>query len=307
MRWSVALRAGCVAAAVMVCGAGAASAQDAEAEVSDSEAIAPAPSEEKTWYENLILMLLPIDELPSLETSPSRESMGALGISLPDIAPPLSFDMLSGGTRPDPILLYAGFDIWRFGLAGYGGMQWAPGRQNNDGFILRLFGSGGLERFTAGTKTYSTQIFRAAVLPGWQFKRGSFVLQLFAGPDAEIHVLTPDIPATRLRGLNFGARVAADLWWEPTSRTMLASSISATTIGKSYSARGAAGWRFFERFWAGPEISTSRDEFSTQHRFGAHLTGFRTAGLEWSAAAGYLTDSFGRHGAYGRIGAAVRQ
>ena len=133
------------------------------------------------------------------------------------------------------------------------------------------------------------------------------MLQVFAGPDTEIHVLTPDIPSAKLRGLNFGARVAADMWWEPTTRIMLTSSLSATTIGTGYSARGAAGLRLFDRFWTGPEISTSSDEFSTQYRVGAHLTGFRTADIEWSAAAGYLTDSFNRDGIYGRIGVAVRQ
>lgn len=293
MRWDVVLRALCVAAAFTACGAGLAIAQDAELDAIDSEAF--ASSSAKSWFDALTSSSS-IEMLPSFEAGP-----------LFNAPLPLAFDMLSGGAKPDHYLFYAGFDIWRFGLAGYGGIQWAPGKQSNDGFILRLVGSDGIERFNAGTKTFNTQIFRAAVLPGWQFKRGSFVLQVFAGPDTEIHVLTPDIPSAKLRGLNFGARVAADMWWEPTSRTMLTSSLSATTIGNGYSARGAAGWRLFERFWAGPEIATSADEFSKQYRIGVHLTGFRTADVEWSAAAGYLMDSFNRNGAYGRIGVAVRQ
>ena len=292
MRWGVAFRALCVIAAV-VCGASRASAQDADVNAIDSEAY--SPSAVQSWWAALTAS-------SSIEMLPSFE-----GIPLLEAPLPLAFDMLRGGAKPDQFLFYAGFDIWRFGLAGYGGMQWAPGKQNDDGFILRVFASDGVERYSAGTKAFSTQIFRAAVLPGWQFKRGSFLLQVFAGPDTEIHVLTPDILSAKLRGLHFGARVAVDAWWEPTSKTMLAASASTTTIGTSYSARGAAGVRLFDRFWTGPEIATSADEFSRQYRVGAHLTGFRTADIEWSAAAGYLTDSFNRSGAYGRIGVAVRQ
>ena len=101
--------------------------------------------------------------------------------------------------------------------------------------------------------------------------------------------------------------MATELWWEPMPEIMLASAFSASTNATSHSARAAAGWRLFDQFWMGPEISASRDEFSAQYRIGAHLTGFRLAALEWSAAAGYVTDSFHRGGVYGRIGVLTRQ
>jgi hypothetical protein len=80
-----------------------------------------------------------------------------------------------------------------------------------------------------------------------------------------------------------------------------------STNAASHSARAAAGWRVLDQFWAGPEISVSRDEFSTQVRAGAHLTGFKFAVFEWSAAVGYVTDSYRRNGVYGRIGVLTRQ
>jgi Cellulose biosynthesis protein BcsS len=83
--------------------------------------------------------------------------------------------------------------------------------------------------------------------------------------------------------------------------------LSASTNATSYSARAAAGWRVLDRYWAGPEISASSDAFSKQVRIGAHLTGFRFDALEWSVAAGYVTDSFHRSGVYGRIGVLTRQ
>jgi hypothetical protein len=214
---------------------------------------------------------------------------------------------LSGGTKVDHVLLYAGFDLWRYGRTGYGGFYWAPGGLNNDGFITRLFVSGGVERYDAGQKRFNTNIVRAAPLAGWRLSQGTLELKVFAGPELENRVLTPDIPTAKYRGTQLGARVAAELWWEPMPDMMLTSAFSASTNATSHSARVAAGWRVLDQFWLGPEISASSDAFSTQVRIGAHLTGFRLAALEWSVAAGYVQDSFHRGGVYGRIGVLTRQ
>jgi hypothetical protein len=216
-------------------------------------------------------------------------------------------DGLSGGTKVDRVLLYAGFDIWRFGRAGYGGFYWAPDGLNNDGFITRLFVSGGVERYDAGSRRFSTDIVRAAPLAGWRFSRGTLELKVFAGPELENRVLTPDVPTATYRGTHVGARLSGELWWEPMPEMMLTSALSASTNATSQSVRAAAGWRVLDRYWAGPEISASSDAFSKQVRIGAHLTGFRFDALEWSVAAGYVTDSFHRSGVYGRIGVLTRQ
>ena len=88
---------------------------------------------------------------------------------------------------------------------------------------------------------------------------------------------------------------------------MLTSAFYARTIARSYGARLAAGWRVFDAFWLGPEMSGSRDEFSRQTRVGLHVTGLQSGAVEWSAAAGFVRDSFGRSGVYTRVGAALRQ
>ena len=46
---------------------------------------------------------------------------------------------------------------------------------------------------------------------------------------------------------------------------------------------------------------------ASKFEIGAHLTGFRFDALEWSAAVGYVTDSYHRGGVYGRIGVLTRQ
>jgi hypothetical protein len=130
---------------------------------------------------------------------------------------------------------------------------------------------------------------------------------VFTGLAVENRRLAPDNPADTLSGTRFGARIAAELWWQPTRATMLATSASATTIGAEYSARAAGGWRLLDRFWAGPEVSISSDAYSTQYRVGAHITGFKTGTLEWSIATGFVEDSFHRTGMYGRLGVFRRQ
>jgi hypothetical protein len=214
---------------------------------------------------------------------------------------------LSGGSKPEHFLFYGGFDIWRFGRTGYGGFYWAPDKLNNDGFIVRLFVSDGRERYDADSKRFNTDIVRASLLPGWRFKQGEFEIKFFAGPELENRRFDPDVPTAKLRGTHLGARVAAELWWEPDRLTMVASSFSKGTIANAWSVRGATGWRVLDQFWAGPEISASGDEFSRQVRLGAHVTGFKLEAFEWSAAAGYVQDSFGRNGVYGRIGVLTRQ
>jgi hypothetical protein len=229
----------------------------------------------------------------------------ALAQALEPDTPPA--DGLSGGTKVERVLLYAGFDIWRYGRTGYGGFYWAPDGLNNDGFITRLFVSRGVERYDAGARRFSTDIVRAAPLAGWRLSQGTLELKVFAGPELENRVLTPDVPTATYRGTQLGARVATELWWEPVPELMLTSAFSASTNATSHSARAAAGWRVSDRFWTGPEISASGDAFSKQVRIGAHLTGFRLDALEWSVAAGYVTDSFHRSGVYGRIGVLTRQ
>src|SRR4051794_35284911 len=156
----------------------------------------------------------------------------------PDLeaTPPAS--ELSGGAKPEHFLFYSGFDIWRFGRAGFGGFYAAPDGLDNDGFIVRLFASGGRERYDTGAKHFSTDILRGSLLPGWRFNERGFELKGFAGLGLGQRIPTPAPPAAEAPKALIGARVAAETWWEPLSGTMLTSSLSATTNFNGWSARG---------------------------------------------------------------------
>jgi len=216
-------------------------------------------------------------------------------------------EQLSGGAAPERFLLFGGFDIWRFGFTGYAGLHWAPRSLDMDGFVLRVFASEGIELYDGSSIRYRTAIFRASVLPGWQFKRGKLEVRLFAGPDFERDEFSPRSLYQQPVLNSLGLRGAIDLWWEPSAATMLSASASATTIAAGYNARIAAGWRVFDAGWVGPELMVSADRFSQQYRAGLHLTGFRTSTLEWSFAAGIVQDNFHRTGSYGRISLVARR
>jgi len=219
----------------------------------------------------------------------------------------LESDDLIGGATPERFLFYSGFDLWTFGYAGYAGAQWAPDSLNRDGFVLSAFVSDGIERFDTPTTRYRTAILRAAILPGWRFKRGNLEVKVFAGPDFEHDAFSPARAYHLPYRNSVGARAAVDLWWEPSALTMLSASASVTTIAGGYSARMAGGWRVFETGWIGPEIAVSSDRYSRQYRVGAHFTGLRTGAFEWSLVAGYVQDSFRRTGMYGRISVLTRR
>jgi hypothetical protein len=224
------------------------------------------------------------------------------------LAPVLSgtsgLDFLTGG-MPDRLIYFAGFDLWRNGIGGYTGFQWAPTGIYRDGFILRATLSDNIDRYTTPTRRYTTEITRGSLMAGLKFSSNRAEVQFLVGYEAQADFRLLDgrlaKPLTRI-----GTRFTTDLWWEPTSSLMLQASLSGSSIDDAISMRGAAGWRLFDRFWIGPEAARSSDYYSRQTRIGAHLTGLRTGDYEWTIAAGRIADSYQRDGVYARIGVLLR-
>jgi hypothetical protein len=93
----------------------------------------------------------------------------------------------------------------------------------------------------------------------------------------------------------------------PNASTMLEANASLSSVGPSYSARTAFGWRLFEKFYAGPEVQGfAFDNNYRQFRAGLHLTAFKTESFEWSGGLGWALDSDDRHGFYARLGVIAR-
>jgi len=202
-------------------------------------------------------------------------------------------------------LLFSGRDIWRNGAFAYGGLLFAPGGIDQDGFLVKLMLSGGIYRYNAsslgGEQVYGFET-KTQILPGWRQKRGNLEVKFFFGPDIEQHRLRPDDPSNNLRGHSFGLRFAAELWYEPTPATMVAADVSLSSIATSNSARVGYGWRVLEQFYAGPEIALFASEGYRHFRIGAHFTALKTEATEWLAAGGWAHDSEGRSSLYARLG-----
>jgi hypothetical protein len=207
------------------------------------------------------------------------------------------------------LLYFSGLNLWRDGGFLHGGLLWSPEGLDQEGFALKLMWDGGAYRYRSGALGNIEVTGRALsvfVLPGWRFKRAGFEVALFAGLEAQDHMLSPDDPSSRWRGQKLGLRGGFDLWYEPTGATMLAADASISSSG-TYSARAALGWRFPEGFYVGPEAQVFACNDYRQYRLGLHVTSFKTWVSELSGAIGWASSSDHRAGPYGRLGFLVRR
>jgi len=230
----------------------------------------------------------------------------ALCAALGNVCVARAADLTFGAEK---ILFFSGVDLWRHGAFTYGGTLWAPSGLDSDGIVFKLSAGAGTYRYLSGALNADVtgQTFSFSVLPGWRFKRGTFTVTAFAGLDLQRHELTPDDVMSSLRGTLAGARGGVEIWYEPAPATMVSADVSATSIGPSYSARGALGWRVFDRFYSGPEIAGfAFDDNYRQFRIGTHITALKTGAFEWSAGVGWSRDSDRREGVYGRLGLLMR-
>lgn len=206
-------------------------------------------------------------------------------------------------------LLFSGTDLWRHGGFVYGGLLWSPEGLDRDGFTLKLLSGAGTYRFHSGALAtdVTARQFTGFALPGWRFILENAQITVFAGLDVQDHRLSPDDVSARLRGRLTGPRSGFDFWYEPSPADMMAADASVSTIGRSYSARLAYGWRFLESLYVGPEVYALGSDNYRQYRAGFHVTGLRTGPVEWAASTGWAGDSDRRGSLYARLGILTRR
>jgi len=208
-------------------------------------------------------------------------------------------------------LFFSGRDIWYHGAFTYGGLIWSPRGLDRPGFTLKLLLGGGLYRYVSGALGDIPVIGYQAIgfaLPGWRFQRDHVTVTLFAGVDVQHHRFFPDDPSSSLRGNRVGVRGGFDLWFEPKPYTMISADVSVSSIGPSYSARLALGWRLAELVYIGPELGGfAHGNNYHQVRLGLHVTGVKVNDLECSVAFGWAFDNDDRSSLYGRLGVHVRK
>ena len=224
-------------------------------------------------------------------------------------------------TTPQQLLLFSGTDLWRNGGFAHAGALWSPSGLDHQGLVFKVAFGSGLYRYVSGglgNVEVAGHKTDAVAMAGWRFRGQNLYLTVFAGLDWQRHKLLPNDPGAGLRGDHLGFRGAIEVWYQPTAATMVQADISVTTVGPSYSARLAYGWRLFDKFYAGPELSAfTADDNYRQYRAGVHITSLsfatfsrpslRWLNFEWSAGVGYAIDSDDRRSFYGRVGLLTRR
>jgi len=204
-------------------------------------------------------------------------------------------------------LFFGGTDLWRYGAFLYGGAVWSPGGVDNSGFTLKTLISGGGYTYTSGVlDTIKGTTGSAAILPGWKLINDKLIVTVYAGPVVQDYRLSPNDPGARLHGSYVGGEVASDVWYEPTSYSMISINGMLASIGPTGSLRVALGTRFLDRMFVGPESEEIWCGNFEQYELGAHVTAFRTDRLEWSAGAGWAITSDHREGPYFHFGVNTR-
>jgi hypothetical protein len=205
-------------------------------------------------------------------------------------------DPAEDGQDAAHFLIFSGADLWRQGNFLYGGTVWAPFALDADGPVVKLITTRGFYRYRSGTLGNADVIGTmnaVAVMPGVHFTRSGVTVTVYAGLDRQSHALAPDDPGNAARGTHLGVRGAAELWVEPTSRTMVTGALTMTTIASAYALRAAAGWRLFDKVYLGPQAQFFGADNYRQWRLGLHLTGVTLLKFELQAGLGYASDDNG--------------
>jgi hypothetical protein len=247
------------------------------------------------------------------QTGDDQDSYILAALARPGPAQPVSAQPIPAQLSQDAarFLLFSTTDLWRHGGFAHGGVLWAPGGLDQEGPVLKLMFGGGVYRYVSGAlgnaEVRGTEL-AAGILPGWRFIRNGISVTVFLGYDFQRHSLRPDDPSAGLRGNYHGARTGFELWYQPTPATMIAADASLSSVGPSYNVRLAAGLRAFDAFYVGPEVQAfGADDNYRQLRAGLHVTAFRTGAFEWSAGAGWATDTDQRGSAYGKLSVWTRR
>lgn len=161
----------------------------------------------------------------------------------------------------------------------YTGATYAPfGNLRQDGLRLRAvstlsrFNYEGM-RYADATGTSIPVAFEGGargldLLLGYQVSTGGLTAKLFAGWTRTSTLIAPYDPATRVQGPAQGAKVAVELWYNFGSTAWTALDVAVAKPHRFYSIRSRTGWRFGERFSAGPEIAAYGHEESDTRRLG---------------------------------------
>lgn len=147
-------------------------------------------------------------------------------------------------------------DVWLL----YTGITLAPWNEHvyEPGFRLRVQSGYGRYAYEledgAKLTTHTATVTFGDVLAGYHWRTGDLTAKLFAGVSFIDHIALASASRGRLRGLEWGPKVATELWLDIGRRHWTSLNASFTTAHDTASLRLRYGYRVLEGLSIGPEL-----------------------------------------------------
>lgn len=191
-----------------------------------------------------------------------------------------------------------------YSLYGDLGILFAPGGLDNSGFRVRLGTIDG--RFSFLQDITKIRVYgngeEGSVQFGYQFVQGSTSLLLVTGAD---YITGSSSPPPTPSGINsqalnsanpvpgsaFGLKTLAELYSNPTDKTMVRAEGNYSTAFRNYYVEFEAGYAALgPEIYVGPKAIFLGDQNFDQWRLGGFISGFKVGNVELGVSGGYLKD-----------------
>lgn len=176
------------------------------------------------------------------------------------------------------------------------------GTLDRSGWRMRLTGLGGTFNYlpsTAGLGRVTGTLTGGAFMTGYEWVTKTSTVAAYGGVEVVNTSLTPNDPKNTTKGTRGGFRVGVDFYVLPSDVTMLSGVAYYSTNNNGYYGRVKFGMAVADQLYFGPEALALGDNFFTQWRGGAHLSGLKLGVLQMGVSGGYLNDQVRGPGAYG--------
>ncbi|WP_019906624.1 cellulose biosynthesis protein BcsS [Methylobacterium sp. 77] len=141
----------------------------------------------------------------------------------------------------------------------------------------------------------------AALSAGYEWIWRDAALAGFVGFNVrsnQLSILDPDNPVV---GTGVGAKFGANFYARPTENTMVSAYGSYSTQFNAYYTRFRVGYMVADGVYVGPEAMVLGDNFFSQYRIGAHVSGFSIGPIKMAVGVGYVKDRIQGSGYYSSV------
>ena len=142
-------------------------------------------------------------------------------------------------------------------------------------------------------------------LVGYEWVTRNTTFAVFGGGEISNNHIDKFDAQNKSVGMAGGFKIGADFYTNPTDYTMVAGVLSYSTAHQSYYSRFKAGLAIADRIFVGPEVLFLGDNFYSQWRVGAHVTGVKLGAVQFGISGGYVSDRVRGTGYYGILDARV--